>query len=156
MTDASPLGATVGADALFGWYVMQDRLAGQARRQRLAAVALLLGRTRTGRRGRIRLRLQGRTRIRRGRGLREDLLGEEQELSRVDPLALGAVALAEELLELVLKLFVEMDLLGERLQQLTDELMGGFQVVREWVRDGDHTLNYVDACSIVGAMFSEF
>src|SRR5271168_119661 len=39
LTDAGPLGAAVGAGALFGRYVVQDRLAGQARRQRLAAVA---------------------------------------------------------------------------------------------------------------------
>ena len=101
-------------------------------------------------------RLRGRGGCRRGLGLRQDLLGEEQELSRVDPLALPAVALAEELLELVLELLVEMDLLGERLQQLADELMGRLQVVREWVCEGDHTLYYVDACSIVGALFSEF
>jgi hypothetical protein len=78
-------------------------------------------------------------------GLRQDLLGEEQELSRIDALALLAVAVSEELFELVLELVVEMDLLTERLQQLTDELMGGFQVVREWIREGDHTLYYVDA-----------
>jgi hypothetical protein len=34
--------------------------------------------------------------------------------------------------------------------------MGRFQVVRKWVREGDHTLYYVDECSIVGAFFSEF
>ena len=34
--------------------------------------------------------------------------------------------------------------------------MGRFQVVGEWVREGDHTPNYVDACSTVGAIFSEF
>ena len=93
---------------------------------------------------------------RRGLGLRQDLPGEEQELSRVDPLALRAVALAEELLELVLELVVEMDLLRQRLEQLTDELMGRLQVVGEWIGEGDHTLYYVDACWIVGAIFSEF
>ncbi len=82
-----------------------------------------------------------------GLRLRQDFLGEEQELSGVDPLALPAVALAEELFELVLELLVEMDLLTERLQQLADELMGRFEVVGEWVRDGDHTLYYVDGCS---------
>jgi hypothetical protein len=56
----------------------------------------------------------------------------------------------------VLELLVEMDLLSQRLQQLTDELMGRFQVVREWIREGDHTLYYVDGCSIVGAILSEF
>ena len=56
----------------------------------------------------------------------------------------------------MLELLVEMDLLTQRLQQLADELMGRFQVVREWICEGDHTLYYVDACSIVGAFFSEF
>jgi hypothetical protein len=56
----------------------------------------------------------------------------------------------------VLELLVEMDLLTKRLQQLADELMGRFQIIWEWVRDGDHTLYYVDACSSVGALFSEF
>jgi hypothetical protein len=69
-------------------------------------------------------RLRGRSGCRRRLGLLQDLPGEEQELGRVDPLPFGTVALAEELLELVLELLVEMDLLGERLQQLTDELMG--------------------------------
>ena len=91
-----------------------------------------------------------------GLGLRQDLLGEEQELGRVDPLALRAVALAEELFELVLELLVEVDLLRQRLQQLADELMGCFQVVREWISEGDHALYYVDACSIAGAFLSEF
>ncbi len=94
--------------------------------------------------------------VRRGLGLRQDLPGEEQELGRVDLLRLRAVALAEELLELVPELLVEMDLLGQRLEQLTDELMSRLQVVREWVREGDHTLYYVNVCSIVGAVFSEF
>ena len=71
-------------------------------------------------------------------------------------LALLAVALPQELLELVLELFVEMDLLTKRLQQLADELMGSFQVVGEWIGEGDHILYYVDACSSVGAIFSEF
>ena len=46
LADAGPLAAAVGAGALFGRDVVQDGLAGQARRQRLAAVALLLGRAR--------------------------------------------------------------------------------------------------------------
>ena len=117
-------------------------------------MAILLGRIWSGRRGWGRLRSRGGCCS--GLGLRQDLLGEEQELSRVDLLGFRAVALAEELFELVLELLVEMDLLSERLQQLTDELMGRFQIVREWVREGDHTLYYVDGCSIVGAFFSEF
>ena len=71
-----------------------------------------------------------------GLGLRQDFLGEEQELSGVDPLALPAVALAEELFELMLEFVVEMDLLAERLQQLADELMGRLEVVGEWVGRG--------------------
>ena len=150
LADAGAVGAAVGASALFGRDVVQDRHSGPARRQRLTSVALLLGRTRSGRRGRP----YGRSGCRRRLGLLQDLPGEEQELGRVDPLPFGTVALAEELLELVLELLVEMDLLGERLQQLTDELMGRLQVVREWVREGDHTLYYVDGCSIVGALCS--
>jgi hypothetical protein len=91
-----------------------------------------------------------------GFGLRQDFLGEEQELSGVDPLTLPAVALTEELFELMLEFGVEMDLLAERLQQLADELMGRFEVVGERVGRGDHTPNYVDVCSFVGANFSEF
>jgi hypothetical protein len=102
------------------------------------AILLGLGRTRRGcrRRDRLGLRL--------GLGLGQDLLGEEQELGGVDPLTLPAVALAEELFELMLELGVEMDLLGERLQQLADELMGRLEVVGEWVGRGDHTPYYVD------------
>ena len=133
-----PHGAAIGARELFGGDVVQDRLAGQARGERLSAVALLLG--------------LGRTRRERGSGigsgcgrglglgLRQDFLSEEQELSGVDPLALPAVALAEELFELMLEFGVEMNLLAERLQQLADELMGRFDVVGEWVGRGDHTL----------------
>ena len=117
-------------------------------------MAILLGRTRY--RRRFWCRLRGRGGCGSGLGLRQDLLGEQQELSGVDPLALLAVALAKELFELMLELLVEMDLLTERLQQLADELMGRFQIIREWVRDGDHTLYYVDGCSSVGALFSEF
>src|SRR3954469_20309756 len=93
---------------------------------------------------------------RRWLGLRQDFPGEEQELSGVDPLALAAVAVAEELFELMLELGVEVDLLAERLQQLADELMGGLEVVGERVGRGDHTSYYVDVCSRVGAKLSEF
>ena len=94
------------------------------------------------RRGR---RLGDRVGFRRGLGLRQDFLGEEQELSGVDPLALLAEAVAEELFELVLKLLVEMELLVQRGEQLADELMGRFQVVRELVHErGVHTPYYVD------------
>src|SRR6185437_11784863 len=151
LADAGPFGAAVGAGALLGRDIMNDRPAGQARRQRLAAVALLLG----GARSRRRVRLGCRSGCRRRLGLRQDLPGEEQELGRIDPLGLRAVALAEELLELVLELLVEMDLLRQRLEQLANELMGRLQVVGEWIGEGDHTLYYVDVCWGVGAIFSE-
>jgi hypothetical protein len=79
-----------------------------------------------------------------GFGLRQDFLGEEQELSGVDPLALAAVTVAEELFELMLEFGVKMDLLAERLQQLADELMGRFEVAGKWVGRADHTPYYVD------------
>ena len=100
--------------------------------------------------------LRGRGGCGSGLGLRQDLLGEQQELSGVDLLALLAVALAKELFELMLELLVEMNLLTKRLQQLADELMGRFQIIWEWVRDADHTLYYVETCSSVCAFFSEF
>jgi hypothetical protein len=124
---------------------MDDRLAGQVSRQRLAAVALLLGLGRTRRGRRLGVRFGGRRGfgLGLGLGLRQDLLGEEQELSWVDLLALAAVAVAEELFELMLELGVEMELLGERLQQLADELVGRLEVIGEWVGRSDHTPLYV-------------
>jgi len=105
------------------------------------AVALLLAPRRTrrgcGLGGRVGFRLRLRLRLR--LGLRQDFLGEEQELSGVDPFALPAVALAEELFELMLEFRVEMDLLAERLQQLADELMGRLEVVGARVGRGEHT-----------------
>ena len=56
----------------------------------------------------------------------------------------------------MLELFVEMNLLTKRLQQLANELMGRFQIIGEWVRDGEHALYYVDGCWSVCALFSEF
>jgi hypothetical protein len=47
-------------------------------------------------------------------------------------------------------------LLAERFQQLADELMGSFQIAGEWIGDGDHIQYYVNACSSVCAIFSEF
>ena len=70
----------------------------------------------------------------------EDLLGEEQELIGVDLLALPAVALAEELFELVLELGDEMDLLPQGLHQLADLAVGGLEVVGECGVAGRHTL----------------
>jgi hypothetical protein len=141
VADALPRGAAVGARELFGGDVMHDRLAGQAWGQRLAAVALLLGLGRgRARRGLgLGVRFGWRRGLGLGRGLRQDLLGEEPELSGVDLLALAAVAVAEELFELMLELGVEMELLGERLQQLADELVGRLEVAGEWVGGGDHT-----------------
>jgi hypothetical protein len=63
---------------------------------------------------------------------------------------------AAALFELMLELGVEMNLLAERLQQLADELVGRLDVVGERVGRGDHTPNYVDVSSFVGANFSEF
>src|SRR5262249_32981320 len=130
----------IGTRELFGGNVVQDRLAGQARGEWLSAVAVLLGLGCTWR-GR---RLDNRLGSRRGLGLSQDFLGEEQELGRINPLALAAVALAEELFELMLKFGVEMNLLAQRLQQLADELMGRLEVVREWIGRGDHTSYYVE------------
>ena len=154
--DALPHSAAVGARELFGEDVMHHRLAGQARGQGLPAVTLLLGLGRTRRRRRFGDHLGLRRGLGLGFGLRQDFLGEEPELSGVDALALAAVALTEEFFELMLELGVEMKLLGERVQQLADELMGRLDVVGEWISQGDHTLYYVDAYSFVGAICSEF
>ena len=71
---------------------------------------------------------------------RQDLAGEEQELGGVERLGLAAVALAEELFELVLELLVEVGLLGERLQQLADELMAGLEVGGQFAGRGRHAI----------------
>jgi hypothetical protein len=144
LADAAAHGAAIGARELFGGDVVQDRLAGQARGERLSAVALLLGLLRPRRERALGDRLGLWSGLGLRLGLRQDFLGEEQELSGVDPLALPAIALAEELFKLMLELGVEMNLLAERLQQLADELMGRLDVVGEWVGRGDHTPNYVD------------
>ena len=141
---------------MFGGDVVQDRLAGQARGERLSAVALLLGLGHTRWERGLGDRLGLWSGLRLGLRLRQDFLSEEQELSGIDPLALPAIALAEELFELMLEFGVEMNLLAECLQKLADELMGRLDVVWEWVGRGDHTPNYVDVCSFVGANFSEF
>jgi hypothetical protein len=117
-------------------------------------VALLRGRSRRGR-SRRGPWFGIRGGVRWGIGLGEDLPGEEQELGGVDPLALPAVAMAQELFELMLEFGVEVELLGERLQQLADEPMGRLEIIGERVVRGDHTPQYVDRCSIVGAKFSE-
>ena len=107
------LGAAVGARALFGRDVVQDRLRGRLAGNGLRPWPFFLGCIRIGRRS-VGLGSGSRGGLWRGLGLClcQDLLGEEQELGRVDPLTLGAVALAEELFELVLELVVEMDLLA--------------------------------------------
>ena len=108
-------------------------------RQRLAAVPILLGWTR---RSWSWWRV-GRRRGFRSRGFpgRQDLAGEEQELSGVERLGLSAITLTQELLELVLELLVEVGLLGERLQQLANELMAGIEVGGEFAGLGRHAIN---------------
>src|SRR5204863_5649707 len=72
--DALPQGAAVGARELFGGNVVNFRLAGQARGQRLAAmtIRLGLGRTRSRRRLGDRIGLRGGLGL--GLGLRQDVL----------------------------------------------------------------------------------
>src|SRR5262249_9198277 len=107
-------------------------------RQRLAAVAILPGwgwlrwaRWRLGL-GYRRLRFQG----------CQDLTRKEQELVRVELLGLAAVALAQELLELVLELLDQMVLEAQRLDELADQLVGRVQIGGEFAPGGRHTLEY--------------
>lgn len=81
---------------------------------------------------------------------------EEQELGRVGPLALAAVALPQELFELVLELLDEVVLLAQGREQLADEPVSGVEVVGEWLGRGRHTPYYVDGCSCIGAITSRF
>ena len=113
LADPDPHRAAVGAGELLGRDVVEDRLARQAGRQRLAAVAILLGRA--GGAGPAAPSAGGVGSGAAGSGCRQDLAGEEQELGGVELLGLAAVALAQELFELVLELLVEVGLLGERL-----------------------------------------
>jgi hypothetical protein len=59
----------------------------------------------------------------------EDLPGEEPELVGVELLGLLAVKLAEEQLELMLELLVEVGLVVQAGQQLADEPVGRLDVV---------------------------
>ena len=77
-------------------------------------------------------------------GLGEDLLREEQELVGVDLLGLLAVALAQELFELVLELGDEVGLLPQGLGQLADLAVGGVEVVGECRVVVRHTFYYGD------------
>ena len=112
-------------------------------------MAVLLGRIRRRLGGLLRWgRLSGSrlTGSRLGRGRlgshgREDLPSKEQKLGRIELLGPGAVALTEELFELVLELGDEMLLGVHRLGELADQLMGGGQVVRQLVGCDRHTIS---------------
>jgi hypothetical protein len=136
-TDARAIAATLGAEPLLDRDVVDDPLAGQTRRQGLAAVTLGRGFRRRGGRGF-------------GRRLRcggfEDFACKQQELVGVERLGLAAVEPAEELFELMLELVVEVGLLAEGLDQLADEPVGGLDVVGKWdVGVGrQHTINTHD------------
>ena len=132
LADRPALAAAVGAGAVFGGDVMDDPLAGQARRQGLAAVALGPG-LRLGRSGGLRC---GGHRL----GPGQDILCEEQELIGVDLLALLAEALPQELFELVLEPGDEVALLPQGLRLLADLAVGGVEVVGESGVAGRHTL----------------
>ena len=139
LADARALAAAVGAGPLFGRDVVHDPLAGQARRQGLAAVAF--GR-RFRRRGRLRVRASGSGSGSARPGF-EDLAAKSKSWSGSSFSDLLAVAPAEELFELVLELGVEVGLLAEGLEQLADEPVGGLEVVGEWGVEFDrrHTIN---------------
>ena len=65
---------------------------------------------------------------------------EEQQLVGVDLLALPAVALPQELFELVLELGDEVALLPQGLRLFADLAVGGVEVVGECRVVGRHTL----------------
>jgi hypothetical protein len=111
LADRPTLGAALRAGAVLGGDVMDDPLARQARRQGLAAVTAGL---RPGRRRRLRRR---RHRL----GLGQDVPSEEQELIGIDPLGLLAVAVSQELFELVLELGDD-TLAGETVLARSDEI----------------------------------
>ncbi len=120
LANPGPHGAAVGTRKLLGGDVVEFALARQMSGQWLAAVPILLGWARRSRSW----RRVGRRRGFRCRGFpgRQDLAGEEQELSGVELLGLAAIPLTQELFELVLDFVDEMRLLGERLHQLADQL----------------------------------
>ena len=119
LADLAAFEATFGASSISGSDVVDDPLARQARRQRLAAAVA------RGRRGRLRIRGWP-------RGWRlDDFGGEEEQLGGVDGLALLAEPLAEELLELVLEPGDEHALPTQGLGLLAELEVGGGQVVGE-------------------------
>jgi hypothetical protein len=101
--------------------VVDDPLAGQTRWQELAAVA-------SG--GRLGGRRFGPWRHR-SHWLGQSLRREQNQLTGINGLALLAVALSQELLELVLEVSDELVLLTERLGQCTDLAVGGVEVAGE-------------------------
>ena len=114
LADPDPHRAAVGTGKL----ARRGRRGGSRLRGRLAGSGLRPWPSFLGwfRRSRSRRRLGRRRGLGRrwARSCRQDLAGEEQELGGVELLGLAAVALAEELFELVLELLVEVGLLGER------------------------------------------
>ena len=84
-----------------------------------------------------------------------DLLSEEQELGQVDRSPFGPKRWRSSCSSWCWSLSLRWTCCA-RLQQLADELMGSFQIAGEWIGDGDHIQYYVDACSSVCAIFSEF
>lgn len=132
LADRPALAAAFGTGAVFGGDVMDDPLAGQARRQRPAAVALGPG-LRRGRFGGLRCRSH-----RPGPG--QDVSREEQELIGVDLLPLLAEALPQERFELVPEPGDEVALLPQGLRLFADLAVGGVEVVGECGVAGRHTL----------------
>ena len=131
LADRPALAAALGAGAVLGGDVVDDPLAGQARRQRLAAVAVGR-RLRRGRSGRLR---RGSRRL----GLGQEVVREEQQLIGVDLLALLAVAVAQQSLELVLEPGDELGLLPQGVRLLADLAVGRVDVVGECGVAGRHT-----------------
>jgi hypothetical protein len=144
LTDRLTLVATVGAGAVFGSDVMDNALAGQARWQRLAAVATAVV-VRVSRCGRLSC---GRHRL----GLSQDVVRKEQQLIGINLLAPLAVAVSKELLKLMLEPGDEVALLAQGVRLLADLAMGGVEVVGEYRVARRHALNYGDACCCVGAI----
>jgi len=127
--------AAIGTGTLFDRHVMHDPLAGQARRQGFAAVTVGLGL----RRGLGCLR-RGSHRL----GPGQDVVREEGQLVGIDLLPLLAVALPQELLELMLELGDEVILLTKGLGQFADLAVGGIEIIRQ-SSVARHTLYYGNA-----------
>ncbi len=143
LAEEPALAAAFGTGAVFGSDVMDDPLAGQARRQRLATVATRLGlrlsRCPWWKRGRHRL----------GLGPGQDVARKKQELIGIDRLAFLAVSLPQELFDLMLKLGDEVALLPQGLRLLADLAVGGVEVVGECGVAGRHTLITVTRESVL-------